>query len=174
MKRALANCFHEIQQNNRRSDVTEQNVKELVKLQNQTNRLLAELSSKIDKWDKVKERRDGPSYNSMPFKTYCSFCQSSDHDLGSCKDKEACFRCGEFNHQEDTCFWKERSCHKCNEKGHRKDMHEAVDPDVRAALVRNYPKAFLHFFGGVEGGRNQNRGRGGTRYRGGDGRQGKY
>ena len=159
LKKAMANCFHEIQQVSKQSGVNDHNVKELIKAQKETNALLTALATRLDglEKDKVRDTEQGPKGQ---LQRYCPFCRESTHDLSDCNDKKVCFRCGDINHKEGFCFWKERSCNRCHGRGHKRSMHETVDPEARAALIIRHPKEFSHFYVGTESTGAQDRGRG--------------
>ena len=177
IKLAIANCYETIQQGNKLATVTEHNVKELIKAQKVTNSLLAELTKKMERMEKEKDNNKELEQSARPyFKKYCSFCKEGSHDLDECIEKVMCFRCGEFNHKAATCYWLERTCGRCQARGHKRDMHDTSDPDARELLVSTFPKSFTHFLTDSSkpeavNGRYAERNRGGARGKGSDGRR---
>ena len=180
-KLAIANCYEAIQQGQKLATVTEHNVKELVKAQKLTNKLLTELGEKMDRMDRGKDK--GTEQGFKPFyKKYCAYCKEGTHDIEECKVKVTCFRCGEYNHKEVNCYWMERSCGRCHARGHKREMHDTKDTEMRELLVGNFPKSFTHFVtdpaggnyrGGHEDAKNNQaeRGRHGGRGKGADSRR---
>ena len=146
MKKALANCYHEVVKGNKRMESSEGTLKELIQGQAATNKLILDLAAKFDAFQEEKQ-----PYKTNPrpaHRAYCTFCRKSGHDLGECEERVQCYRCGAGNHREDNCYWRDRLCNKCNVKGHKQDMHEVEDAKLRAKLISSFPNVFLHFLGG--------------------------
>ena len=177
VKLAIANCYEAIQQGNKLATVTEHNVKELIKAQKVTNALLAELTERMEKMENEKGNQDSQDKPFRPFyKKYCAFCKEGTHDLDECKEKIMCFRCGDYNHKASACYWLDRSCGRCQTRGHKREMHETTDADARELLVTTFPKSFTHFLKDSIKAENPNgkyadKGRGGTRGKGADSRR---
>ena len=168
IKKALANCYNEIEQGGQRAETAEHNMRELIKAQGVTNKLLEQLSKRMDALEKGRAETGEVSFKAV-FKKYCSFCKNGSHDLEGCKEKIMCFRCGEHNHKEDTCYWRERTCGRCNNRGHKRDMHETIDTESWEMLIMTLPKSFSHFLvdsqsaGGYKTHRDGFKGKGGDK-----------
>ena len=144
IKKALANCYNEIEQGGQRAETAEHNMRELIKAQGVTNKLLEQLSRRMDALEKDRTEIVEVPFKAA-FKKYCTFCKVGSHDFEECNEKIMCFRCGEYNHKEEVCYWRERSCGRCNNRGHKRDMHDTTDTEAREMLIMTFPRSFSHF-----------------------------
>ena len=144
LKKASAHCYHEQKMQSKRIDTLEHNVKEILKFNKMNYRLLQEVSDKLErKGDQVDTEASG-SFKPQ-IRSFCGYCKEDSHDIGECREKRMCIRCGENNHKSEICFWKDRSCARCKVKGHKVDLHDIKDPRIREELIPAYPGLFLHF-----------------------------
>ena len=153
LKKAISNVFGEIKKVNKRLEIVDHNSKEAMRIASSSNLLLEEISLKLDRGHpnipvKLTYPLDEAPKSIERNKTlrlYCTYCEAVTHDTTGCRRKEQCFRCGDDDHKQSLCYWKERSCRICQIRGHKMEMHDAKDVKLRGILVAQFPGKFLHF-----------------------------
>ena len=75
MKKALANCYHEVVKGNKRMESSEGTLKELIQGQAATNKLILDLAAKFDAFQE--EKQPYKTIQRPAHRAYCTFCRNS-------------------------------------------------------------------------------------------------
>ena len=145
LKKAVSNCFGEIKHASKRLDTLDFNAKEAAKQAKVSQQLLTEILKKLDKIPANPIPPTSSDKRSEDAKFYCSFCETQTHDTMTCRRKMMCFRCGDDDHKQIKCYWKDRTCRICQIKGHKVDVHNTKNVKHRSELLFQFPGKFLHF-----------------------------
>jgi len=123
-------------------------VQSQAKVMGEVRKSVGELSGKVDKVIKVGEKHESMLASiqadlKSQNKRWCSFCESTSHDLSWCKAKVKCCHCKLWDHTSVRCPKPGQKCLECGQSGHEAMLHFVTDPKKRANIIRLHGKEFV-------------------------------
>ena len=117
------------------------------KVMGEVRRSVGVPSGKVDKVIQVCDKNEGmlaSIYNDIKSqkKWWCSFCESSTHDLYWCKTKIKCCHCELWDHPSAKCPRLVKKCLECRKSGHEAMLHFVTDSKKKASIIRLHGKDF--------------------------------